>query len=180
MQYSCTADWKVKTDYLRCNPNFQHEPRYDCVLVDSTPSPFFARLIFLFTCGVGDQNYPMALIQPFDSVYKHRNRQQKDTDLEFLRLRENLRRDSEFISIHSIIRGAVIVSCDEPMANGRCDYFLFDVLDSDMFLRARKEFMRFANILSSFLWGTCLQIYPTAFLPTASNPNDAILNSSNR
>ncbi|KAF8066566.1 hypothetical protein FPV67DRAFT_1196119 [Lyophyllum atratum] len=141
VRYACSADWSLKTDYLRCNPKFYGSPRYDCVLVNSNPVPYFARLIFLFTCVVEEQEYPLALIQPFAGVYRHRNRTQKDTELELLRLKENLRAECEFVSIHTIIRGAVLVHSGETTNDGfrSRDYFLFDVLDADMFLRARSD-----------------------------------------
>ncbi|KAG6825021.1 hypothetical protein H0H92_005080, partial [Tricholoma furcatifolium] len=140
VQYTCASDWELKTDYLRCNPNFHGHPRYDCVLVSSEPRPYFARIITLFTCTVANQSYPLALIQPFASVYTHLNRRRKDTELRLLRFRANLRKDFEFISIHSIIRGAVMVPSGElEFANGSRDYFLFDILDADMFLRVQND-----------------------------------------
>ncbi|KAG6824695.1 hypothetical protein H0H92_006110 [Tricholoma furcatifolium] len=142
VQYTCTSDWEVKTDYLRCNPNFHGHPRFDCVLVNSEPQPYFARIITLFTCIVANESYPLALIQPFASVYTHLNRRRKDIELKLLRFRANLRKDFEFISIHAIIRGAVMVPSGElDFANGSRDYFLFDLLDADMFLRVQNDLL---------------------------------------
>lgn len=156
MQYSCSADWNIKTNYLRCNPSFHGNPRYDCVLINSNPNPYFARIISLFTCQVGGHDYPLALILPFSSVYMHRNRRRKDIDFELLRLRENFRKDHEIVSINTFIRGAVIVESGEPpnsLGFDSQDHFLFDLLDTDIFLRGRAEIERcvftlFLSILS--------------------------------
>ncbi|KAG6896264.1 hypothetical protein C0992_009421 [Termitomyces sp. T32_za158] len=142
VRYTCTSDWQLKTDYVRCNPKFHGQPRYDCVLVNAQDKPYIARLVQLFSCTVGGQVYPLALIQPFSSVFQNSNRQQKDIDLGLLRFRENKRKDTEFISIHTIIRGVVMVPDRiQAMPHGsvKGDFFLFDILDADMFLRARNN-----------------------------------------
>lgn len=154
----------IKIDYLRCNPKFYGYPRYDSVIVNSDPDPYFARLICLFTCMFNGQSYPLALIQPFTSVYTHRNRKQKDIDFELLRLRKNFRKDFQIVSIYTFIRGAVIIESGEtpdppgPAFKSR-DYFLFDLLDPDMFLRGRNEIERyvlplplFVNQLTEDMW----------------------------
>lgn len=133
----------MKTDYLRCNPKFYGQPRYDCVLVQSTPRPYFARLVCLFTCKVDGKEYPLALIQPYASnptTELSRLQKDMDIDLEFHRLRENFRTECEFVSIHTIIRGAVLFYSDEATPNGMPsrDHFLFDLLDPDMFYRGRE------------------------------------------
>ncbi|KAL1741520.1 hypothetical protein HDZ31DRAFT_76116 [Schizophyllum fasciatum] len=33
VEYPSEVDWRLTCDYLRCNPNFHHRPRYDCVLL---------------------------------------------------------------------------------------------------------------------------------------------------
>lgn len=143
VKYNCLSDWQLKTDHLRCNPTFHGHPRYDCVLVHSSPHPYIARLICLFTCTVDGKEYPLALVQPYSlSPTTNLGQAQKNTDidLELLRLQENFRSECEFVSIHSIIRGTVLVHSDEETSNGMasCDYFLFDLLDADMFLRGRE------------------------------------------
>lgn len=142
VKYNCLADWQLKTDYLRCNPSFHGHPRFDCVLVDCLPHPYIARLVCLFTCTVDGQEYPIALVQPHFPNPPGLSRSQKetDTDLELHRVRENARSKCEFISIHAIIRGTVLSYSDEVTSNGlpSCDHFLFDLLDSDMFLRGRE------------------------------------------
>lgn len=78
----------------------------------STPHPYFARLVCLFTCKVDGKEHPLALIQPYAvNPTTGLSRVQKDMviDLELHRLRENFRGECEFISIHTIIHGAVLV-----------------------------------------------------------------------
>ncbi|EKM75949.1 hypothetical protein AGABI1DRAFT_45660 [Agaricus bisporus var. burnettii JB137-S8] len=138
VQYTCLSDWKIKSNNLHCREEFHGHPRYDCILVHADP-PYFARLKLLFTCSVNGSTYPFAYIQPFIPVYKHQNRPLRDKDLHLLRLRATLSVDStEFISIHSILRGAVLIPSGESGVY-KDDYFLYDLLDPDMFLRARSE-----------------------------------------
>ncbi|KAG5640846.1 hypothetical protein DXG03_006832 [Asterophora parasitica] len=143
VQYRSISDWQLKTDYIRCNPSFHGQARYDCVLVNTFPAvPYIACLVLLFTCTIADREYPLALIQPFDAVYKKRGQLQKDTDLEFLRVRESLPKDCSFVSIHSFIRGVVVVHSDKEDCDSHLpshDHFVFDVLDPDMFIRAQKQ-----------------------------------------
>ncbi|KAF9464619.1 hypothetical protein BDZ94DRAFT_1353444 [Collybia nuda] len=142
VKYTCTSDWKMKTDYLRCNPNFFGHPRYDYVLVSSA-EPYFARLVCIFTCTIGGQDYPIALIQPFSSKIPGLSQSQKahDADLQLYQLHESFLKQCEFVSIHTFIRGAVLIHSDETTQDGHesRDYFLFDLLDSDMFCRWRKK-----------------------------------------
>lgn len=138
------SDWELKSDYLRCNPEFHGHPRYDCILINTQDKPYIARLVCIFSCTVDNQAYPLALVQPFSSVFRDQGcRQQKDIDLGLFRFRENKRKDSEFISIHAIIRGVVMVPdsitpCGLPLNQ---DYFLFDLLDADIFLRSRNNLL---------------------------------------
>ncbi|OSD08233.1 hypothetical protein PYCCODRAFT_1357246 [Trametes coccinea BRFM310] len=130
VNYESLADWRMTTDMVRCNPIFFGHPRYDCVLVQAA-TQFFARLIITFTCKVGDSLQPLALIQPFDRLAGPPSR--TDLDLGFLRVRERPRRRSEFISLHSLLRGALLV----PDFGKDRDYLVHDLVDSDMFLRMR-------------------------------------------
>lgn len=99
---------------------------------------------------VDEQEYPLALVLPFDSVYTHRNRRRKDIDLELIRLRRNFRVDSQIVSINMFIRGAVLVQSGEETNTGfeSQDFFLFDILDPDMFLRGREEISKYVCLLS--------------------------------
>jgi hypothetical protein len=72
---------------------------------------------------------------------------QWDKDLELLRLCQNLRRNCEFIFVDSIIRGAVLVDSGEA-SGGLQDFFLFDILDPDMFLRGWRILEGFVLLIS--------------------------------
>jgi hypothetical protein len=91
----------------------------------------FAQLVFLFECVVGDTTYPLVLIQPFDAHIGPR--QKKDGDLCLYRVRAKPRIACEFISAYSIIRGALLVQDYDRSS----DFFIIDVIDTDMFLRMK-------------------------------------------
>ncbi|KAI5822710.1 hypothetical protein K523DRAFT_317926 [Schizophyllum commune Tattone D] len=130
VEYSSQVDWRLTRDYLRCNPNFHHRPRYDCVLL-SRPDPIFARLLYVFTCTFDGKDYPIALVQAYDAPCGHVSK--VDKELGLVRRRARPRQDTEFVSLHSIIRGAVMIQ-DLECQEGD-EYLLYNYLDSDMFLR---------------------------------------------
>ncbi|KAF8148377.1 hypothetical protein BJ912DRAFT_1125700, partial [Pholiota molesta] len=135
--YESWVSSRAVTDYLRCSPNFNHQPRYDHVIVNTPQGPIFAQLVFTFTLKIAKQQYPIALIQPFERVKSTGAQLKKDSDLRFLRLRKVKDTKTEFIFVRSIIRGLVIV----PAFDKAEEYVVFDVLDSDMMLRV-KEMLR--------------------------------------
>ncbi|KAJ6524306.1 hypothetical protein B0H19DRAFT_1085294 [Mycena capillaripes] len=97
----------------------------------TTNKPIFAQLIYLFSCTVGDKSYPLALILPLDAPIGRVTR--KDKLLRFRRVCAKPRRQAEFISVCSIIRGAVTVpDFDKPD-----DFLVFDVLDGYTSLRLK-------------------------------------------
>ncbi|KAJ7081070.1 hypothetical protein C8R44DRAFT_653325, partial [Mycena epipterygia] len=117
VHYESMSAWTSTADYLRCNPKFHGHPRYDCVLVKTAQQPIFARLVYLFSCTV---------------------EKKKDNLLRFHRVHAKPRKSSEFISVHSIIRGAVLVpDFDKPG-----EFIVFDVLDTDMSRRLKSLYPR--------------------------------------
>ncbi|KAJ6603952.1 hypothetical protein B0H10DRAFT_1821857 [Mycena sp. CBHHK59/15] len=74
------GNWTSTMDYLRCNPNFHGQSRYDGALVKTTNGLIFVQLIYMFSC--------MAL--------------------RLHRVRAKPRKDAEIISAHSIVRGALL------------------------------------------------------------------------
>ncbi|KAF5380684.1 hypothetical protein D9757_007079 [Collybiopsis confluens] len=128
--YESLDTWNIETDLLRCNPSFRGEPRHDFVIFNSVDGPIFAELHYLFTCMVGEKTYPLAFVQPYKSI-SNRQRLQSDKDLGILRLQKESK--TEFISVRSIIRGAVVIKD----AN---EGLVWDVLDGDMFLRVVRDF----------------------------------------
>ncbi|KAJ7056214.1 hypothetical protein C8F01DRAFT_1062415 [Mycena amicta] len=127
-------NWMDADDILRCSPSFFGHERYDAVLVKTATGDIFARLVFLFTCEVDGKRLPFALIQAMDAPTGQRTA--KDKRLGFYRVREKARRQSEFISAHSIIRGALLAPDFEKPGN----YLAADLVDTDMFFRLKKMY----------------------------------------
>ena len=111
---------------------FHGQPRYDSVLVNTIRGLMFARLVDLFNFVVDGKNYPTALVQACDAPV--RQFQTIDLELGLYRVKARPRSSCEFISVKSIIRGAVLV----PDFNKEDEYLVMDVLDPDMFLRVRR------------------------------------------
>ncbi|KAJ7082289.1 hypothetical protein C8R44DRAFT_652702, partial [Mycena epipterygia] len=136
VHYESLSAWTSTTDYLRCNPKFNGHPRYDCVLVETAHKPIFARLLYLFSCMVEKKSHPFALILPLYAPTGPLKR--IDKALRFHRVQAKHRKQSEFISVHSIIRGAVLV----PDFDKAGEFIVFDVQDGDMALRLKSLFPR--------------------------------------
>ncbi|KAG1899569.1 uncharacterized protein F5891DRAFT_1128965 [Suillus fuscotomentosus] len=112
VHYKSVIDWKLATDYLCCNPNFHRHERHDCALIrthdkDGNSKNIFAQILFMFKYSVGDQCLDLALVLPMDAPIGPRPA--VDQDLQFTRLRAWPAASSEFLSIHSIICGALVV-----------------------------------------------------------------------
>jgi hypothetical protein len=56
----------------------------------------------------------LAYVQPYEPIYKNANRTVSDIELELLRVQKKPSKDAMFISIHSILRGTVLIP------SGRC------------------------------------------------------------
>ncbi|KAJ8074178.1 hypothetical protein PM082_012470 [Marasmius tenuissimus] len=144
--YESTETWRLVTDYLRCNPSFNGKPRYDFVLFDTPSGPTFAQLCYVFKCFItsdgGDvTEYPIALVQGYTVVQQ---RPRMDKELGLLRLRKQSK--TEFISVRSIIRGALVIGAMESEnPNTWLDVFVIDVVDADMFLRINEYFPGFTK-----------------------------------
>ncbi|KAJ7742490.1 hypothetical protein DFH07DRAFT_750448 [Mycena maculata] len=122
-------NWADKTDYLRCSPSFHNLERYDAAIIKTTAGNVFVQLIYLFTCTIEEKVHPFALVQALDVGTGQCSA--KDKALGFFRIRERERKKAEFISVHSIIRGALLA----PDFDTPGDYFVADDVDTDMFLR---------------------------------------------
>lgn len=92
-----------------------------------------AQLLMMFECESWDkaQTLQLALILYFDPIYRSIGPMERATG--FRRFRQRTRDRAEIVSIHTIIRGALIVSTGER--NAPNDYFANDLLDPDMYLR---------------------------------------------
>lgn len=130
--YESKITWQTNTDHLRCNPNFQRKPRYDCVIINTTEGILFARLIFIFITEIDGEEYPWALIHPYDSPIGRLTSKEKKLGL--FRVRAQLRGRTEFVDVRTIIRGVVLF----PTFEKETDYYVFDVLEEDIFMRIQE------------------------------------------
>ncbi|KIJ07425.1 hypothetical protein PAXINDRAFT_164593 [Paxillus involutus ATCC 200175] len=130
VNYESLVDWCLCTDYLQCSPNFFGTPRYDCVIIKTQNGFIFGRLIFIFQCHIDGDDFPLALVQPYDAPAGVRTK--KDKHLNFWRVRARPRTtSSEVFSVQSIVCGAALVQ-DFSRAG---DFLVIDTVDTDMFLR---------------------------------------------
>ncbi|KAJ6572855.1 hypothetical protein DFH09DRAFT_916508 [Mycena vulgaris] len=134
VDFKSLENWMDETDYLRCNPLFYNHARYDAALVKTTGGNVFVRLVYVFSCEIDKKVHPFALVQALDVGTGQRTT--KDKALGFHRVRERQRQKSEFISVHSIIRGALLV----PDFDKKGDYLVVDIIDGDMFLRLKEMY----------------------------------------
>ena len=131
VNYESKVHWELETDYLRCTPLFHGSECYDSVLIKGANGNFFGKLLLLFSCNIGNTEYPIAFIKPLEPRVGQMSR--RDKDLGLFRLRSNPQLKSEFIPVHSIIRG-VMVSND---FDEHGDHFVNDLVDPDIFLRVQ-------------------------------------------
>ncbi|KAK0436805.1 uncharacterized protein EV420DRAFT_1281073 [Desarmillaria tabescens] len=142
VNYESTVNWTLLTDILRCSPNFHNHPRYDCVIVKDDDGPYFAQLVQVFTCNIGGKDFPLALIQPFTEAVSLTTAK-LDEDLGFYRVSAKKRDECIFISIYSIIRGALLVEDfgfnrgSTNQSNQSKEYLVVDIVDEDMYLRMK-------------------------------------------
>ena len=136
MEYESTVTWKNITDYLRCSPQFHHNPRYDGIMIHTLNGPFFGKLLLVFTIKIEEKEHCFAYIQSFNVL---RNPSTVDKSLGLLRVYSPASSPYEFIPIESIIRGAFIVSDNNKPGQA----FVLDVIDPDMYLRLQKFFDKY-------------------------------------
>ena len=77
---------------------------------------------------------PWVLIQPYDATVGQPTTH--DKDLQLFRIRAKARSSSCFISAKLIIRGVVIIPTYQK--DDDSSYYVFDVLDDDLFMRVRE------------------------------------------
>ncbi|KAJ6553880.1 hypothetical protein B0H10DRAFT_1848583, partial [Mycena sp. CBHHK59/15] len=129
--YESLGNWTSTTDYLRCNPNFHGQSRYDGALVKTTNGFIFVQLIYMFSCMVEGKSHPFALVLPLDSRTGALGR--KDKALRLHQVRAKPRKDAEIISAHSIVRGALLA----PDFDSADEFFVVDIADTDISLRLK-------------------------------------------
>ncbi|KAJ4476792.1 hypothetical protein C8R41DRAFT_869631 [Lentinula lateritia] len=136
IRYESLETWRLAVDILHCNPNFHGHPRYDYIIFSGILGPVFAQLHYLLLCNACDSQYLIALVQAYKII---NTRSRIDKDLGLLRIRKE--HNLEFISVQSIVRGAVVL----PISSETDDKFVWDPLDGDMFLRVKKYFPGFTD-----------------------------------
>ena len=131
VNYVSTIDWRETTDHLQCNSSFFGKPRYDCALIQHTPTMVsFVCLLFIFSCHIPDLDgsFDFALVQPYSMRTGVPRR--LDCDLDLVHVRAAPRSSSIFVPTASIIHGSVLA----PNTQNRDDCIIVSYLDDDMFL----------------------------------------------
>ncbi|KAJ7099080.1 hypothetical protein C8R44DRAFT_642451, partial [Mycena epipterygia] len=129
VHYEHLGNWTSSADYLRCNPSFHGHSRYDGALVKTTDGHIFVQLIYMFSCTVEKKSHPFGLVLPLDTRAIGR----KDRLLRFHRVHAKPRKNAEFISVHSIIRGVLLA----PDFDNYGEIFIVDIVDTDISLRLK-------------------------------------------
>ncbi|KAL0058382.1 hypothetical protein AAF712_014944 [Marasmius tenuissimus] len=114
-------------------------PRYDYIIFNTQDSPVFAQLKYLLVAEVGTEKYPIAYVQSYKLVSMGR-RTRSDRDFGILRVQKD---KLEFISIHTIIRGALVVHSASRDTEER---LVVDTVDYDMFLRVKSHWPGYTNV----------------------------------
>ncbi|EGO00926.1 hypothetical protein SERLA73DRAFT_71896 [Serpula lacrymans var. lacrymans S7.3] len=66
LKYQSHEDWSEGRDILRCNPNFNKESRFDCVLINTdTSEPVPARLQTVFRCFLQSSSFDIVSVKIF-------------------------------------------------------------------------------------------------------------------
>ena len=85
----------------------------------------------MFTTSNHDRTDPWVLIHPYDTEVGRPTPLERN--LQLFRIHAKARASSRFISAKSIIRGVVVI----PTNTKDSDYFVFDLLDDDLFMHVK-------------------------------------------
>ncbi|KAG1835880.1 hypothetical protein DFJ58DRAFT_847294 [Suillus subalutaceus] len=71
VNYESAVDWKLTTDYLRCNQSFHGHERCDCALIhtndkDVNDKNIFVHILLMFKHMIGSKVFDLALVLPMD------------------------------------------------------------------------------------------------------------------
>ncbi|KIM52857.1 hypothetical protein SCLCIDRAFT_38933, partial [Scleroderma citrinum Foug A] len=133
VNFKSKVDWCQYTDYLRCSLSFHGRACHDCTIFQTQQRDIFTWIISLFTCSIGNEKFPLALIQPYDAGLVGQ-RLSKDNHLSFWRVHEQSHASAEIFSVHSIIHGALLY----PDNTRPGEYLVIDTINTDMFLRVQE------------------------------------------
>ncbi|EGO31125.1 hypothetical protein SERLADRAFT_432782 [Serpula lacrymans var. lacrymans S7.9] len=127
LKYQSHEDWSEGRDILRCNPNFNKESRFDCVLINTdTSEPVPARLQTVFRCFLQSSSFDIVSVK----IFKPSNGIPRTRWSGALLYDEA--RDFKLVMAKSLIRGAHMIEAFD-LKEGR--FYLNDLIDGDMFLR---------------------------------------------
>ncbi len=100
----------------------------------------FRKLKELFIVEVNKKKIPIAFIEVFNIVPGPSCELDCELGLCRLHINRNQDHDTMFIHVQSIIRGALISREHASVDTVLKDYLVIDTVDSDMFLRCRRNF----------------------------------------
>ncbi|KIM66047.1 hypothetical protein SCLCIDRAFT_111742, partial [Scleroderma citrinum Foug A] len=129
VNFESKVDWCQYMDYLCCSPSFHGWACHDCAIFRTQQHDIFRQIVFLFTCSIDKEKFPLALVHPYDAGLAGQ-RLSKDSHRGFWRVRKQSRASTEIFSVHSIIRGALLY----PDNARPGEYLVIDTIDTDMFL----------------------------------------------
>ncbi|KAG1893593.1 uncharacterized protein F5891DRAFT_962720, partial [Suillus fuscotomentosus] len=78
---------------------------YNCVILQMEAGSIFTKLLLIFTCTVGDINYPITLTLLYDQVVGAHP--WKDKDFNFWQVKAKPRASAECFLVQSIVHGCV-------------------------------------------------------------------------
>jgi hypothetical protein len=131
--YESQVHWYTECDLLCANPDFQGNPCYDSVMVDTENGPAFAKLIFLFSLK---QPTHVGTIQlGLICYYMPISPQMCPNTDKVIRFRQFKLCDeanSSIISLESVIQGVSIAPLS--LHNSSHEYFVNDLIDGNIFV----------------------------------------------
>ena len=122
-------------EYIRANPSFHHQPRYDTVLAQMPNGVHvFARIHLFFQCQACGKTWNIALVTLFKTLESP-----DDSRIRLRLVREDV--DSSFLDVNWIIRRVFLCklygSVHEWVNASERDFWVNDLIanDADMYLR---------------------------------------------
>ncbi len=104
------------------------------MILKTTTSFIFAQLLFIFTCSVAGDSYPICLARPLEAP----TGQPRTTDCSLRLHRLRAKPLTELFFAQSIVRGAPLIRAFDKLG----EYFVMDVVDhsGDLFIRCKEIF----------------------------------------
>lgn len=122
--YRSLSTQMLTWEYARCADKFYNKRRYDCVLVNAPTEQFFARIQGLYSCLAFNKTWLLACVTRLKRIDNQRSQV-----IGFPHVREE--RSGIWIDVSWITRFVY----EQPTFDRDDEFFINDVVDSDMFLR---------------------------------------------